>query len=59
MSGYKPGYSESRSPFYAEGLADGLADNERKARKEHPIGPSPDKSWSAMYLRGYRDAIGS
>ena len=54
MSGYKPGYSEPRSPFYAEGLADGLADAERKAKKEQPVGPSPDKSWSAMYRRGYQ-----
>jgi hypothetical protein len=58
VSKYKPGYSEKHSPFYDAGLADGLADAERKAKKEMPIGPDPDKSWSAMYLRGYRAGAG-
>jgi hypothetical protein len=53
MSGYKQGYSELHSPTYVEGLADGQADNERRAKEEEPIGPLKA---SAMYLRGYRDA---
>ena len=52
VSRYRAGYSEAHSPFYDAGLVDGLADAERKARKEEPIGPDPDKSWSAMYMRG-------
>ena len=58
MSGYKPGYSEARSPFYQAGKADGQADAAQLAAKKDPAGPDPEKSGSAMYMRGYRDGLG-
>ena len=58
MSGYKPGYSEARSPYYAAGKADGMADAAAVAAGKDPAGPDAEKSGSAMYMRGYRDGLG-
>jgi hypothetical protein len=56
--GYRPGYSEKHSPFYTAGLADGQADAARE-RAEDRQGMDADRSWSAMYRRGYADGLGS
>lgn len=58
MSGYKAGYSEPRSPFYADGRADGEADAAMVAADKDPAGMDPAKSWSVMYRRGYQDGLG-
>ena len=58
MSGYKPGYSEAKSPFYKAGQADGEADAGMVAAGKDPAGPDPEKAGSAMYMRGYRDGLG-
>ena len=43
MSGYRQGYSEQHSPYYAAGRADGAAGKP----------PDPAKKASGMYRRGY------
>jgi hypothetical protein len=58
VSGYKPGISETRSPYYAAGYADGQADVSRIAEGKDTLGMDPKKRWSAMYLRGYADGMG-
>lgn len=58
MSGYKPGYSEARSPYYAAGKADGENDAAALAAKKDPAGPDPAKESSVMYMRGYRAGLG-
>jgi len=55
--GYRPGYSEQHSPYYTAGLADGMADATRDEDEERQ-GMDPERSWSAMYRRGYADGIG-
>ena len=50
---YQPGYSEHHSPYYDDGASDGQADASRKEKN----GMDPDKSWSAMYRRGYADGL--
>lgn len=59
MSNYKSGYSEARSPAYAQGFADGAADNERQADGKDPLGPNPpDPAYPVMYMKGYQAARG-
>ena len=58
MSGYKAGYSESHSPMWDAGYADGQADVSRIAAGLEPIGMDPRKVGSAMYKRGYADGMG-
>jgi hypothetical protein len=53
MSGYKAGYSETHSPYYDAGYADGQADAPREKRN----GPDPAKASSAMYMRGYQAGL--
>lgn len=57
MSGYKPGISEKHSPYYAAGKADGLTDATRESDDDKQ-GMDPQRSWSAMYRRGYADGLG-
>jgi hypothetical protein len=56
MSGYRPGYSEQHSPFYAAGLADGIADATRE-NDDDKQGMDAEKASSAMYRRGYGDGL--
>ena len=56
MSGYKAGYSEQHSPFYAAGLADGTADATRE-NDDDKQGMDAEKASSAMYRRGYSDGL--
>ena len=57
MSGFRAGYSERHSPFYDAGLADGAADAARIADGEDVQGEDGERSWSAMYRRGYADGL--
>jgi hypothetical protein len=56
--GYRPGYSEAHSPFWAAGMADREADEARAADGKERLGMDPEKSWSAMYRRGYTGSEG-
>jgi len=56
MSRYKPGYSETRSPMYAQGRADGMADTDRVRAGIEPDGPQPPfPDYPVMYLKGYEE----
>jgi hypothetical protein len=58
MSGYKAGYSETHSPMWEAGYADGQADVSRIAEGKDTMGMDPGKVGSAMYQRGYADGMG-
>ena len=55
MSGYKPGYSEEHSPWYADGKHDANLDAQLVSLCPPwpPNGPNPAKVRSGMYRRGY------
>lgn len=55
MSGYKSGYSEEHSPYYAAGVEDAQRDAMLVSTcpPSPPVGPDLDKTYSTMYLRGY------
>lgn len=55
MSGYKPGYSEDHSPYWQNGVIDGMLDAQivTQCPPGEPIGPDDERSWSLMYMLGY------
>jgi hypothetical protein len=47
--------SRANSPYYAAGVADGMADAEAVKAGADPVGMDGSKSWSGMYRDGYRE----
>lgn len=50
--------SRDNSPYYADGVLDGLADADEIKQGREPIGMDGSKDWSGMYRDGYRDGLG-
>lgn len=49
----------ANSPSYAQGRADGEADNAREADGKEPFGPHPpNPDYPVMYMKGYQSARG-